>query len=486
MFENDAKGWYGSYSMAGRASAERYKTIVNKDKLLLNKHPNMKEPFTFKNIFTPNKTQNIGYIEDKLNAFKVYTKQSVFANILHELALDEEHIRKRKQHLTNERYKYYNKHIQEGRKRKEVIPPACTKYNPNHTFIWSRVITGPKWKSIQGRTTKQMSIDDKDFFVKEDSLESRNKCFVNMNRQTQRGDSLHGRDVRIRTDTTFHKKDMDNLSTMHTYSTSRNTLQDNFDRTISHLGKDQVKKSKDSLITDNKDNKQKQYIKAPNFSKTISREQVDKVKSPKNATPYFKDPKYSLIQERILTMSTFNQPRTKPRSVKTMEGIDPGFRYNPDKVISNINNHKKPNALKFELMASTPENEKLPSFMVNLFNRHGANFITNQTLKMNNYKNSSFQKTLNSSFFPKKSFNRFVNLKMLESERYKHEQGKDEEVKNEKVCLTERAKIKNVGMYNDFASTEYEHRFDNVTFKTLKKDALIEDNEVDKFTLDYY
>ena len=483
MFENDAKGWHGSYSVAGRASAEQYKSLVNKDKLLLNKTSHIKEPFTFKNIFTPNKTQHITYIEDKLDAFKVYTKQTAFANILHALALDEKHTKQRKQHLTNDRYKYYNKHIKEGRKRKEAIPPACTKYNPNHTFIWSRVITGPKWNSIPGRETKQIVIDNKDFFVKEDPIESRNKCFVNMNRQTQRGDSLHGRDVRIRTDTTFHKKDIDNLSTMHTYSTSRNNnLQDNFDRTISHLDGDRNK-----LISDNKDdNKQKQYIKAPNFSKTISREQVDKVKNPKNATPYFKDPKYSLTQERVLTISTFNQPRTKPRAVKTMEGIDPGFRYHPDKVISNINNHKKPKTLKFELMASMPENEKLPSFMVNLFNRHGANFITNQTLKMNNYKNSSFQKTLNSGFFPKKSFNRFVNMKMLESKRYKDEQGKDEEAQNEKECLTERAKIKNVGMYNDIANTEYEHRFDNVTFKTLKKDAVIQDDERDKFTLDYY
>ena len=41
MFENDAKGWHGSYSVAGRASAEQYKSLVNKDKLLLNKTSNI-------------------------------------------------------------------------------------------------------------------------------------------------------------------------------------------------------------------------------------------------------------------------------------------------------------------------------------------------------------------------------------------------------------------------------------------------------------
>jgi hypothetical protein len=36
MFENKAKGWYGSYSKVGRDSAEKYPMIMLKDKILAN------------------------------------------------------------------------------------------------------------------------------------------------------------------------------------------------------------------------------------------------------------------------------------------------------------------------------------------------------------------------------------------------------------------------------------------------------------------
>ena len=37
MFENQAKGWHGSYSSVGRNSAEKYPMILIKDKILTDK-----------------------------------------------------------------------------------------------------------------------------------------------------------------------------------------------------------------------------------------------------------------------------------------------------------------------------------------------------------------------------------------------------------------------------------------------------------------
>ena len=34
MLENDAKGWHGSFSAAGRNSAEKYHMIVHKDSII--------------------------------------------------------------------------------------------------------------------------------------------------------------------------------------------------------------------------------------------------------------------------------------------------------------------------------------------------------------------------------------------------------------------------------------------------------------------
>ena len=34
MLENEAKGWYGSYSLAGRRSAENFNNILHKNEIL--------------------------------------------------------------------------------------------------------------------------------------------------------------------------------------------------------------------------------------------------------------------------------------------------------------------------------------------------------------------------------------------------------------------------------------------------------------------
>jgi hypothetical protein len=69
MFENEAKGWYGSYSVAGRNSAEKYAAIVHKDEIFKNERKKIK----IKDIFTPDEEEPRFPIENNLDIFKVYS-----------------------------------------------------------------------------------------------------------------------------------------------------------------------------------------------------------------------------------------------------------------------------------------------------------------------------------------------------------------------------------------------------------------------------
>ena len=80
MIENDIKGWYGSFSIAGKNSAEKYHAIVHKNEILYNEHRNIK----VKDIFSPDETIPVEIIEDNLDIFKVYSneKKNVKSSII--------------------------------------------------------------------------------------------------------------------------------------------------------------------------------------------------------------------------------------------------------------------------------------------------------------------------------------------------------------------------------------------------------------------
>ena len=71
MFENDTKGWYGSYSIAGRESAEKYHIVVHKDEILNIGNKKLKT----REIFSPDEIQQIESFEDQLNIFKAYSSE---------------------------------------------------------------------------------------------------------------------------------------------------------------------------------------------------------------------------------------------------------------------------------------------------------------------------------------------------------------------------------------------------------------------------
>ena len=210
MIENETKGWYGSYSLAGKNSAEKYNNIIHKNEILKGETKKLK----IRDMFAPDDPKNDIIIEN-LDIFKMY---SLDDKLLKKKI--KEHEKNKKQNnlkLKDENFRYFfhNKHcstIKKNQKKLSSREPTCTRYYPNYNYIWPKLLTGPKWSDLLGRKQKKIEIDNRDFVI--NNLENYDKyimnsgdikCFVNMNKTTQRGNFIDNKDLRIRTDKPFSK-----------------------------------------------------------------------------------------------------------------------------------------------------------------------------------------------------------------------------------------------------------------------------------------
>ena len=209
MAENETKGWYGSYSLAGKLSAEKFNNIVHKNEILKGEHKKAR----IHDLFKPDDPK-LTNLEDHLDAFKIYSfEDNVFKKIDNKRKKIENR-KKFKNQSTNFKYFFHNKHCEsiEERKRKLIPEPACTRYHPNYNYIWPKLITGPKWKNISGRKEKISKVDNRDFLINNlDNYDKYiinsgdSKCFVNMNKTTQRGSFIDFKDLRLKTEKPFIK-----------------------------------------------------------------------------------------------------------------------------------------------------------------------------------------------------------------------------------------------------------------------------------------
>ena len=76
MLENDTKGWHGSYSIAGKNSAQKYRLILHKDEILKNEDKKHK----IKTIFTPNESFDYEEYNNTLEMLKIYNKDNKLNN----------------------------------------------------------------------------------------------------------------------------------------------------------------------------------------------------------------------------------------------------------------------------------------------------------------------------------------------------------------------------------------------------------------------
>ena len=259
------------------------------------------------------------------------------------------------------------------------------------------------------------------------------------------------------------KSDMRKDNTKESLNTSRDSYE-----SYKHFYKNKIKKKvnniNDILFT-------KEFIKAPDFNAMLSRESLAKLIDDKIPVVPYLLPNFSSVRDRPLTMVVYDRKYHKINRNKSdsLLRIDNTFYYDPNDVLSKINNHTSIHAPDFKLMSSRPDDDDpLPSYMKQLYSRNGCYNITQLSLKLNNYKNRGFAK-VHSSFFPKKSFNKIVNLNLLKSKKFLNTIIKDKNVFYRQFKgLGNSLKFYNKN-YEDILKDNLLEKFDNITFKTIKK-----------------
>jgi hypothetical protein len=215
----------------------------------------------------------------------------------------------------------------------------------------------------------------------------------------------------------------------------------------------------------------KEIIKGPNFKQMISRETLDKLRDDKIPIVPYLLPNFSSVRDRNIMMVVYDRKYHKINRNKSdsLARIDNTFYYDPNEILTKINNYVSSHPPNFNMMTSRPDDDDpLPSYMKRIYTRNSCYAITQLSLKLNNYKNRGFAKN-NSSFFPKKSFNKIVNLNLLKSKKFL-----GNVIGNENLFYRQ---FRGIGTSLKFYNKNYEdilrdnflERFDNVTFKTIKQ-----------------
>ena len=474
MFENKAKGWHGSYSVVGRNSAEKYPMILIKDKIL----KDQVEKRQIKDYFnTDDDIENNKIIiddgEDIFNftSFKKKKIKKKFPEICHHLKKDK----------IPDEYKYHQMHhkeLFEINKSKQKNPGNLCMYLPKKDITWRRAVTGPNWDTITGRDKNSYikeTIGDKDarFYIDHNSYKIENRTFQ-MDKQTKRGLLPTFYDLRIRTDEPFYE------------STSKiNKMKLNDSDTAESSKFD---KSKTFFIK--KDNYKSNHTLS--FAKNLSREQYNYLHRDRRGVRPFFNPNYNLVEERSLSMVTYNRKiKSKPKT-RRKKVFDSNLFFDPYECINKVNNHKVSNAPNLRVMVGRDDIDKgdkdsihLPGHMRKNYNRNSLEVLTEKGLKMNNYIDSDFPNEF-TSFCNKKSFNSIINKNLLRNN--KPIKDSNIEILSKKMSTRERIKklmeFYSINLDNQNLG-DYYKKFDGITFKTIKNTAHLSEKEKKLFSLKF-
>ena len=127
------------------------------------------------------------------------------------------------------------------------------------------------------------------------------------------------------------------------------------------------------------------------------------------------------------------------------------------------------------------KNCKLPTYMQNIFDRKSVDTITEKSLKLNNFSNGHFLSPSN-SFLPKKSYNNFVNLNLLNNDL--HCKSKDNEIIKHRNMLKTSLSFYHKN-FDELIKEGALNKFDNVTFKTIKRKRKLDHIDLEKFLMNF-
>jgi hypothetical protein len=234
--------------------------------------------------------------------------------------------------------------------------------------------------------------------------------------------------------------------------------------------KDKIERPKSSYI-------KRKLIKGPDFDKTMSREYYYNLLDKGSVIP-FSLPNFKQVRERPLTMVVYERPIYKKYAKREIKGITPDMYNDIYKHLESINNHKRcksPNFSKMNINYKKNDNNPIPIYMRGITSRGACESMNEKNLKMNNFAEGKFLSNY-TSFWPKKSYNKIVNLNLLNSkiflEHVLNKEGISHFLKN-----TLKFYGKN---YETLLKEGLLNKFDNVTYKTIKP-AIKPDLELEKY-----
>ena len=475
MFENKAKGWFGSYSKVGRDSAEKYPMIMQKDKIFSNQYKKykIKDYFTTEDDIDFEKTM-MDYGEDIFSQTyqRKIERRERFKNVC-ALKTEEAMSVDYKYHQIHHKGLYDYNLIIKGQKKYQTNSSVNL---PKDDLTTKRIITGPKWVLLTGRKNKLWKIKDLDIdFYNTEKIDRKKRKIFEMVKQTQRGNLPTSYDLRIRIEEPYDKKE--NHKKNNKISPIKVTKTQIIE--IPNLEKSPMD------INEKKENH------SLNFAKNMSREKYYFLTRDRNEIRPFFTPNYKFVEPRSITTVSYNQKNNKNPPLKRKIGIETNLLFDPYKSINKINNNKSGNAPDLRLMEGRENDDnkkeeiRLPAYMNKVHNRNSLEIVTKKALQMNNYIKGEIKNYFSS--FNKKSFNSIINYNLLKNEK------EDENLKLIKISkkLNVNEKIKGLMEFysknlDDESKLYSLKKIDGVTFKSFNKKIKLNDKEKKLFNLRFY
>ena len=182
-------------------------------------------------------------------------------------------------------------------------------------------------------------------------------------------------------------------------------------------------------------------------------------------------------------MVVYERPTYKKNNKHTpLQGITPDMYNDIYKYLEYTNNHTRCVPPNFEKMKARPviDDSPLPLYMKGTVSRGACETVNETSLKMNNFAEGKFLSGY-TSFWPKKSFNKIVNLNLLRSDAFlSYLINNRGNVRNANNYITKSMKFYRKN-YEDLLKEGLLTRFDNVTFKTIKHGIRKDVRNIDNF-----
>ena len=155
------------------------------------------------------------------------------------------------------------------------------------------------------------------------------------------------------------------------------------------------------------------------------------------------------------------------------------MKYSPDKYITKFNNHINPKSPNFSLMlhrkgiwSRNTNKNPLPFYMRDIYDRNSIGIMTAKSLEQNSFTEGKIY-SLSSSFLPKKSFNRVININLINSKTFK-EKTNDDYIEEKKEFLKENISLKNKkSEIKELKDSGALDKFENFTYKAKDKRVLL-------------